>query len=155
MIETYLFDWGNTLMRDFPGSKGKMCDWDVVEATEGAKDTLIYLSNKFEVYVATGAADSSVAEIEKAFERVGLNKYICGYFCQSNLGVSKDSAEFYPKILGKLNKSATTVAMVGDSLVKDIVPASKVGIKTIWLTSVLSGHPNNTKVIRNLRELCV
>jgi len=31
-LHVYLFDWGDTLMVDFPGTPGKMCDWQVVEA---------------------------------------------------------------------------------------------------------------------------
>ena len=34
MTEIFLFDWGDTLMVDFPGVPGKMCDWDKVEAGE-------------------------------------------------------------------------------------------------------------------------
>ena len=26
--EAYLFDWGDTLMTDFPDASGKMCDWE-------------------------------------------------------------------------------------------------------------------------------
>ena len=32
VINVYLFDWGDTLMVDFPGTPGKMCDWEIVEA---------------------------------------------------------------------------------------------------------------------------
>jgi len=44
MIDVYLFDWGDTLMVDFPGVPGKMCNWDVVEAVDGAKEALEHLS---------------------------------------------------------------------------------------------------------------
>ena len=40
MIDVYLFDWGDTLMVDFPNASGKMCDWVTVEAIIGANDTL-------------------------------------------------------------------------------------------------------------------
>ncbi|MDK9759618.1 HAD family hydrolase, partial [Vibrio sp. D173a] len=72
MTKTYLFDWGNTLMVDFPDQSGKMCDWPVVEPIAGAHETLEYLSKYHKVYVATNAADSTELEIKHAFSRVGL-----------------------------------------------------------------------------------
>lgn len=37
MKDVFLFDWEDTLMVDFPGVPGKMCDWDVVQAVAGAE----------------------------------------------------------------------------------------------------------------------
>ncbi|MBD1571604.1 HAD family hydrolase, partial [Aliivibrio sp. S10_S31] len=28
MRKAYLFDWGDTLMVDFPNTQGKMCNWE-------------------------------------------------------------------------------------------------------------------------------
>jgi putative hydrolase of the HAD superfamily len=71
-------------MVDFPSVPGKMCDWEVVEAVNGAKEVLEALSKHSQIYVATGAADSTELEIKRAFERVGLNQFISGYFCKAN-----------------------------------------------------------------------
>ena len=120
VINVYLFDWGDTLMVDFPGVTGKMCDWEIVEAVTGAKETLEELSKQSKIYIATGAADSTELEIQQAFERVGLSQYITGYFCKANLGLSKGSPEFLESILDKLKVPSSSVAMVGDNLVKDM-----------------------------------
>jgi putative hydrolase of the HAD superfamily len=154
VINVYLFDWGDTLMIDFPGVSGKMCDWEVVEAVPGAKEALEALSKHSQVYIATGAADSTELEIKQAFERVGLSSFISGYFCRANLGLSKGTPEFLHAILNKLNIPPKSVAMVGDNFEKDIEPAISVGIEPFWFTdsdtkSVLS----NVKVIRQLSEL--
>jgi putative hydrolase of the HAD superfamily len=157
MIDIYLFDWGDTLMIDFPGVPGKMCDWIIVEALDGAQETLEYLSKCAQIYIATGAAESTEMEIEQAFKRVGLSQYISGYFCKAGLGISKGSPEFLPAILSELGISADRIAMVGDDLLKDIEPAAAVGIKPVWLfrggNNAVS--PSGTKIIENLRELCV
>lgn len=42
MISVYLFDWGDTLMVDFPDSTGKMCEWETVQAVSGAKEALAH-----------------------------------------------------------------------------------------------------------------
>ncbi|MCK7543573.1 HAD family hydrolase [Marinobacter bryozoorum] len=129
MTKGYLFDWGNTLMVDFPHSCGKMCDWTKVQAVEGAEQVLAYLSRNASIYVATGAADSTVGDIEKAFRRVGLDRYISGYFCQSNIGQPKGSPEFLIEILHRLGLTPQDTAMVGDNFDKDIAPALAAGIK--------------------------
>lgn len=154
MIDIYLFDWGDTLMVDFPGVPGKMCDWEIVEAVTGAKEALAALSKHAQIYIATGAADSTEVEIQRAFERVGLSQFISGYFCKANLGLSKGSPDFLNTILEKLNVASASVAMVGDSLDKDIKPALAAGIQAYWFTKKnIEYPPNNIKVIKQLSSL--
>lgn len=156
MINIYLFDWGDTLMVDFPDVTGKMCDWEVVKAVSGAKEALDVLSKNAQIYIATGAADSTELEIKLAFDRVGLSQFISGYFCKANLGLSKGSPEFLEAILAKLNISAVNVAMVGDNFEKDIEPAIAVGIQPIWFTQHnIETTPHNVKVINELSELYI
>jgi FMN phosphatase YigB (HAD superfamily) len=154
VMNIYLFDWGDTLMVDFPDVIGKMCDWEVVKAVSGAKEALEVLSKHSQIYVATGAADSTELEIKLAFERVGLSQFISGYFCKANLGLSKGSPEFLETILEKLNTPAINVAMVGDNFEKDIKPAIAVGIQPIWFTqNNIEKIPDNVKVINTLSAL--
>lgn len=152
--QIYLFDWGDTLMVDFPASKGKMCSWDIVSEVRGASDTLKSLSMKHKIYIATGAAESCEQDIEKALTRVDLNQYISGYFCQSNLGVGKESPEFFQLILKKLKIPAHSIVMVGDSYARDIEPAIDNGINAIWFNPNSLPVPNGIESIVSLRELC-
>jgi len=154
MIKVYLFDWGNTLMVDFPKAQGKMCHWESVETISGAKEALAVLSEKSQIYIATGAADSTEAEIKLAFDRVGLSQFIAGYFCKDNLGLSKGTPEFLKSILAKLDVPLENVAMVGDDFEKDIKPAISVGIKPIWFTQQhLENIPHKVKVVHSLITL--
>jgi putative hydrolase of the HAD superfamily len=154
MIDIYLFDWGNTLMIDFPGVTGKMCDWEVVEAVPGAYEILEVLSKHSEIYIATAAVDSTESEIQAAFKRVGLSQFISGYFCKDNLGLTKGSPEYLNAILKKLAVSSVNVAVVGDDFDRDIGPALAVGIQAFWLQDKLFySVPNNVKVIATLSEL--
>ena len=151
----YLFDWGDTLMVDFPRSAGKMCDWETVRAVDGAKNTLEVLARTAKLYVATNAAESGEQDIRSAFKRVGLDRYIAGVFCKANLGLAKGSPEFLRAILERLPDDADQVAVVGDSLEKDIVPALGAGLGAFWLTG--TGTPAQAPgavIIRNLGELC-
>lgn len=154
MIKTYLFDWGDTLMVDFPNTTGKMCDWETVEEVAGAKEALEVLSKNANIYIATGAADSTELEIKLAFERVDLSQFISGYFCKANLGLSKGNPEFLESILSTLNTPAASVAMVGDNFEKDIRPAIAVGIKPFWFTNNRTvSVPDKVNVINKLSEL--
>lgn len=76
----YLFDWGNTLMVDFPHAQGKMCDWEHVETVPQATETLAVLSQNNPIYIATSASDSNMEEVQRAFVRVDLDQFLNGYF---------------------------------------------------------------------------
>ncbi|WKD50053.1 HAD family hydrolase [Microbulbifer spongiae] len=154
MPKAYLFDWGDTLMVDFPGIPGKMCNWKYVEAVTGAKELLQSLSESAEIYVATGADESSPSEIEAAFSRCGLSQFIKGYFCKSNLGISKGSGQFFSAILSKLDMPPSEATVVGDSFEKDIKPAVAAGMDAVWLTTETCEAPNGVRKIHQLSELC-
>lgn len=154
-MTTYLFDWGDTLMVDFPDIDGKMCDWANVEAVTGAEEVLAQLSKDAPIYLATGAVDSSEQDIKRAFQRVGLNQYITGVFCKENLGVTKESPDFFRVILQQLNIPASQVIMVGDSYAKDIKPALSLGITPVWFAPDNNQPPSQeVRTIRCLSELC-
>jgi FMN phosphatase YigB (HAD superfamily) len=154
--KTYLFDWGDTLMVDFPDQEGKMCDWSRVAAMRNAYQTLKSIAAKSQIYIATNAADSTESEIQAAFEKVDLAQFISGYFCRANLGLSKGSKAFYFKIAEKLDLQPSSMIMVGDSLERDIVPAIEAGLDVIWFNHKNKASPLSLqpKQIRELSELC-
>ncbi|UQV20085.1 HAD family hydrolase [Vibrio sp. J383] len=156
LTEIVLFDWGNTLMVDFPDAQGKMCDWETVQEVSGARALLAELSINHQVYVATNAGDSSKDDIIRAFERVGLSQYILGYFCKASIGFSKFESGFYPAIISKLGVSPQDITMVGDTLEKDIYPALEAGLQAVWLNTegvdLKSQHPRIVQV-QSLSEL--
>jgi putative hydrolase of the HAD superfamily len=157
MNHIYLFDWGDTLMVDFDDEAGKMCDWSKVQAVDGAEEVLHYLSKQSDIYIATNAEDSTELDIQKALERVDLAKYVSGYFCKANLGVSKGSVDFYQRIAAKLRVLPQQLTMVGDSYEKDIEPAIQAGLNAVWLRdSTRRGVESpKFKCINGLRELCI
>ena len=154
MKAVYLFDWGDTLMVDTLGIAGKMCDWENVEATKHAEKALKQISLTAKIYIATAAAESTPKDIEKAFKRVGLDKYIKGYFCKQNTGFTKPAPEFYLAIIETLTVDHSSVTMVGDNFEKDILPCHKLGFNTVWLTSEQNKKvPKGVRVIASLSEL--
>ena len=149
LTKTVLFDWGNTLMVDFPDAQGKMCDWKTVEEVSGAQALLTQLSEHHNIYIATNAADSSTDDIISAFERVGLSQYIDGYFCKASIGLSKYDSGFYPAIIAKLGIEPQDVTMIGDTPEKDIYPALEAGLQAIWFNAeVKVFEPNYANVVQ-------
>lgn len=154
-IKAYLFDWGDTLMVDYPDAKGKMCDWDVVNTVNEAEKALKCLSQTAKIYIATGAKNSSETDIKNAFKRVDLDQYISGYFSQTTTGFSKGTPEFLEYILKQIDIEASNASMVGDTYEMDIEPALKIGMTAIWFTQQNSiPHKENLFIISKLSELC-
>jgi putative hydrolase of the HAD superfamily len=151
MTKAYLFDWGDTLMVDFPDKSGRMMDWDYVEEVEGASETLSRLSKGSKIYVATGAIQATSESIKGALKRVNLDKYVSGYFCPREIGHEKPSESFYIHICNSIGVDLADVTMVGDSLSRDVLPALDVGMQAVWLKS--KGVEENEDSIRSIKCL--
>ncbi len=128
MKKVYLFDWGNTIMKDFPDENGSMFMWSKVEAMPNAEELLSELSKHVDCYIATNAKDSEKEDIRKALERVGLDKYFKDIFCFREIGFSKPSKEYYDYIVNKLKVPRSGITMIGDDYHKDYLGALQNGI---------------------------
>jgi putative hydrolase of the HAD superfamily len=127
----YLFDWGNTLMRDLPDEAGAMCRWSRVEAMPHAAEVLEQLSGSARCFLATNAADSTRQDIVTALGRVGLDRYLSGIFCARELGCAKPSREYFDAVLtalAELGIDRSQTLMIGDSLETDVLGAQACGI---------------------------
>ncbi|MCP3954954.1 MAG: HAD family hydrolase [Desulfobacterales bacterium] len=152
----YIFDWGDTLMVDFPGVKGPMYLWDQVAAVKGARKTLASLHREAGCYLATNAQDSKESEIIQALERVGLADHIDRVFCFANVGYRKPFPEFYLTILDAIGAASAQTVMVGDSLETDVAGAQAAGLHGIWYNPTgREGTLKGAGVIRSLSELAV
>ena len=150
----YIFDWGDTLMLDFPDAGGPMYLWDKVAAVEGARETLAALHREAGCYLATNAQDSKESDIIKALERAGLADHIDRVFCFENVGYRKPSLEFYNTILNTIGATPSRTVMVGDSLETDVAGAMAAGLRGIWYNPAgLDCRLKDVGVIHSLIEL--
>lgn len=131
MKKVYLFDWGGTIMKDFPDQKGPMYTWKKIEIMPNADTMLERLSKKTACYLATNAKDSTKEDIIKALKRVKLDKFLKDIFCFRELGVAKPSNAYFSAIISKLGLKLEDIVMVGDNLKSDIHEVQKHGIATI------------------------
>ena len=127
----FLFDWGNTIMRDFPNESGKMHKWTRVEAMPNAEKLLSKLSQQTDCFIATNARDSAKGDIVKALKRVNLDSYFKDIFCYQDLGFLKPSTEYFDAIINSLNKDKNELLMIGDDLENDVKGAQNYGIGSI------------------------
>jgi HAD superfamily hydrolase (TIGR01509 family) len=151
-----LFDWGDTLMIDFPEYAGPMAAWPRVEAVAHARETLEEVrAAGWCTALATNAADSDEPEIRAALARVGLDELVDQVYCSRRVGHSKPSLEFFRFIMRDLGMDASDLVMVGDSLTSDIEGAARAGIRAVWLNPDAAPASGGARwsVIGSLAEL--
>ena len=151
----YLFDWGDTLMVDFPNQTGPMCEWPHIEIVPGAVECLRRLSLNATCHLATNARDSNLEQIRLALQRAGLSQYLNNIFCYRTVGYDKSEPAFYKHIVDELKVEAQHIIMVGDSLAKDIYPALAQGLHAIWYNPQQLKPPEHVVAINHLAELIV
>ena len=155
MIRAVIFDWGNTLMRDFTEYDGPMVNWPKVQAVPGAIEALEYLHDRYVLAVGSNAGDSDGELVAQALDRVGMRQYLRHFFTNNELGTAKPDPEFFREILRRIEVLPQEGIMVGDNYEKDIVPAKAVGLRTVWLSAggTAEEHPCADAVICTMNEL--
>ncbi len=156
-LTTLVFDWGNTIMVDDRQFSGKMMEWPVVQAIEGAHQTLKLLSSKYQLVLASNAEDSSTLDISKALGLIDLDYFFHQILTCKELSAKKPDPLFFQNLVKKINQPLEEMVMIGDDYIKDIVGAKLAGWKAIWFNP--SGLTSNAHLplqdmeIRNLNEI--
>jgi len=132
LIKALVFDWGDTLMRDFPEYNGPMINWPKVELMPDVHECLKTVSNKYVCCAASNAGDSDGKLMRKAFERVGINSFLHHAFTSKELGFSKPDVRFFYMIINKTGFKPDEIVMIGNDYEKDIKPAKLAGLHTIF-----------------------
>lgn len=132
MITTLIFDWGDTLMRDYPEIPGPMYSWEHVEWIPGAQQSLENVFRLYNMVVATNAGESNTEAMIKALQRVGAERYFQYFYSSKDLGVQKPDPNFFLAISEKVNSDPSNCVMIGNNYEKDIVGAKDAGMKTIY-----------------------
>ena len=155
IYRAYLFDWGNTLMKDYPFYRGPMKAWPKVAAVPGAQKALEHLSARAQCHLITNALDSEEDDIWEALGRVNLDNYINKIFCYKNIGFKKPSRKFYLKVISLLGVDPKKIAVVGDSFENDILGAVNNGIFGYWYNPFSSENKDDKmySTIHTLEEL--
>ncbi len=132
MIEVVIFDWGDTVMRDFPQYAGAMVDWPQVEAMPGIEAALRSLYMDYRLVLATNAAASGAEKARAALARVGLDSFFSHVLTARELGVSKPDPGFFERVLEICGSVPHRAVMVGDNFRTDMVGAKHASLRAVW-----------------------
>lgn len=122
-----------------------------------AENCLSELSKHYKIGIIANQNFGSQERLDK----LGLLKYIDLVIASAEEGVAKPDLRIFEIALSKADCKAEESVMVGNRLDNDIVPANKIGMKTVWIKQGLGGlstpmtqeeQPNYT--VSNLSELC-
>jgi len=155
MIKALIFDWGDTVMRDFPACPGSMAEWEQVEWIPDLQEPLKILNKKFTCCIASNAGFSDASLMKKALERVGAEKYFHFFFTSKDLGYEKPDSRFFQTIAEEINIIPEECIMIGNVYKKDICGAKAVGMKTIFFNENkrTGDFPDADKIIFSMKEL--
>ncbi len=154
MVKACIFDWGDTVMRDFK-LEGPMSEWAEVAWIEGAQELLSALQNKYRCIIATSASHSDTYEMKKALHRVGAELYFDAFYSRTELGYTKPDPRFFLAVVEQSGLQPHECVMIGNSYALDIVGASVAGLKTIlFQENPEKGHfPRATYVVHSLNDI--
>jgi putative hydrolase of the HAD superfamily len=154
VLRAIVFDWGDTLMRDFPQYAGPMAQWPRVRTLPGVHGALARIPGHLTCCVATGGADSDGELLAAALARVRIRHHFRHLLTGREMGVEKSGPAFYEAVCRRLELAPGLVLMVGDSLERDIVPAHAVGLRTVWITRSKPATlpPEADAVIASMRQ---
>jgi HAD superfamily hydrolase (TIGR01509 family) len=130
-IKAIVFDWGDTIMRDFD-LPGPMSQWEKVACVDGAEAALKALSPNYTCIIATSADHSDTAEMKAALDRVGADKYFHHFYSQKELGYKKPDVRFFQAVLRLVGFAPEESLMVGNLYEKDITGAKQAGMATVF-----------------------
>ncbi|MHA2960510.1 HAD family hydrolase [Priestia megaterium] len=152
-IKAIVFDWGDTLMKDFSEYAGPMADWEYVEIVDGVSKSLHIVSQNYICCVASNAGASNSELMGMALKRVDIQQYFQYLFTSRELGFSKPSLDFFNKIVQTLGITPQECIMIGNDYNKDIIPAKKIGMQTILFSQVSKdANLNYTDYVMNSME---
>jgi putative hydrolase of the HAD superfamily len=141
-----IFDWGDTVMRDFPQYEGPMVTWPEVEAVVGISESLKILSTEYDLYIATNAAASGKQKVKQALKRVALDNYFMDIYTAHEIGCGKSDRRFFEHIQHDLSREADELIMIGDSYFNDILIPHQLGWNTYWYNPQFKPCPANFPV---------
>ena len=94
-----------------------------------AENCLCELSKHYKIGIIANQKLGS----EERLEKLGLLKYIDIVIASAEEGVAKPDLRIFQIALDRANCKPEKALMVGDRIDNDIVPANKIGMKTIWI----------------------
>lgn len=136
-----VFDWGDTVMENFPQYSGRMVDWPETAPVEGIAAALETLKPRYRLLMATNALDSDASQVRAALSRVGLDGYFEVVFTGHEISGRKPDLGFFRSIERLTGERPENLVMVGDSYQNDILGARQAGWFALWYNPLFRPAP--------------
>ena len=106
-------------------------EWDcsLEKLYEGAHSVISGLYGKYKLGII---ANQSLGTQER-IDNWGIGKYFDVVMASAEAGCAKPDTKIFTAALDKAGCEAAEAVMVGDRLDNDIIPAKKLGMKTVWV----------------------
>lgn len=95
-----------------------------------------------------GIIANQLPGLEQRLKDFGILEYFDAIFSSADLGLAKPDPAIFRLALQKTNCLPHQAIMIGDRLDNDIVPAKRIGMKTIWIKQGFSSLAQ----VKNLEE---
>ncbi len=157
MIQVLVFDWGNTVMKEYPEYLGAMVNWPKVAAVEGIESALASLHGRYRLVIGTNAQNSSTSQVRAALERVHLGSYFTDVLTYAELNARKPDEAFYRAIEARLGMQSGEGMMIGDIYSVDVLGAWNAGWRSAWYNPAAMACPAHLPVheieIQHMQDL--
>jgi HAD superfamily hydrolase (TIGR01509 family) len=100
-----------------------------------------------------GIVSNFYGNLDKILAEAQLDRFFAAVADSSRLGVFKPEVGIFEAALKKLDRAPESVAMIGDSLVKDCAPARKLGMRTVWLRTAPGNGGDSTAADITIRSI--
>ena len=106
-------------------------EWDssLEKLYAGASDIVSYLYGKYKLGII---ANQSLGTQER-IDNWGIGKYFDVVMASAEAGCAKPDPKIFSMALDKAGCKPADAVMIGDRLDNDIIPAKKLGMKTVWV----------------------
>lgn len=91
------------------------------------------LLRRLQNHYKMGVVSNFYGNVAAICEEAGLSEYLLTILDSTQVGFSKPDPEIFDRALRDLGVRAETCVFIGDSYERDMLPARRMGMKTIWV----------------------
>ncbi|MCC8095666.1 MAG: HAD family hydrolase [Tannerellaceae bacterium] len=140
-------------LEDFTREIAERCYQYARTAIQATRPVLDQLQERYPIILVS----NFYGNVESVLEDFGLTSYFRSIIESAVVGVRKPDPEIFALGIRALNLPAASIVVIGDSYDKDILPATTVGCKTVWIKSLgwqpYTGEEKADAIIEDFREL--
>lgn len=122
----------NNNTKQYIANISKQCYIFVKNLISNEKLILEKLHDKYPIVLVS----NFYGNINAVLENLEISNYFDAIIESAVVGIRKPNPEIFRLGVEELNLPAESVVVIGDSYTKDIVPATQIGCKTIWLKGI-------------------